>query len=96
MEHSADELRAILSTYQQVAAAWPDLNPSMKSRAGRWAAASAAELSVARATADRSVVRKYEARRMGISGKSATRIGEAVPPTKARPVPSGPIAIAFR
>ena len=44
MEHSADELRAILSTYQQVAAAWPDLNPSMKSRAGRWATASAADL----------------------------------------------------
>ena len=44
MEHSADELRAILSTYQQVAAAWPELNPSMKSRAGRWATASAAEL----------------------------------------------------
>ena len=44
MEHSAEELRAILSTYQQVAAAWPDLKPSMKARAGRWAAASAAEL----------------------------------------------------
>jgi hypothetical protein len=44
MEHSADELRAILSTYQQVAAAWPDLNPSMKARAARWATASAAEL----------------------------------------------------
>jgi hypothetical protein len=44
MENSADELRAILSTYQQVAAAWPDLNPSMKARAARWGTASAAEL----------------------------------------------------
>ena len=45
MEHSADELRAILTAYQQVAAAsWPDLNPGMKSRASRWASASAAEL----------------------------------------------------
>lgn len=45
MENSADELRAILSAYQQVAAAsWPDLNPSMKSRASRWPTASAAEL----------------------------------------------------
>ena len=44
MENSADELRAILTTYRQVAAAWPDLNPSMKSRAGRWATASAADL----------------------------------------------------
>jgi hypothetical protein len=45
MENSADELRAILSAYQQVAAAsWPDLNPDMKSRASRWSAASAAEL----------------------------------------------------
>ena len=45
MENSADELRAILSAYQQLAAAsWPDLNPSMKSRASRWATASEAEL----------------------------------------------------
>ena len=45
MENSADELRAILSAYQQVAAAsWPDLNPDMKSRASRWSSASAAEL----------------------------------------------------
>jgi PAS domain-containing protein len=45
MDHSADELRAILTAYQQVAAAsWPDLNPSMKSRASRWSTASAAEL----------------------------------------------------
>jgi hypothetical protein len=44
MEHSADELRAILTTYQRVAAAWPDLNPAMKSRSGRWASASAADL----------------------------------------------------
>jgi hypothetical protein len=44
MEPSADELRAILTTYQQVAAAWPDLNPSMKSRATRWATASASDL----------------------------------------------------
>ena len=45
MEQSADELRAILSAYQQVAAAsWPDLNPGMKSRASRWSSASAAEL----------------------------------------------------
>ena len=45
MDSSADELRAILSAYQQVAAAsWPDLNPSMKSRSARWATASAADL----------------------------------------------------
>ena len=45
MENSADELRAILSAYQEVAAAsWPDLNPDMKSRASRWSSASAAEL----------------------------------------------------
>jgi hypothetical protein len=45
MDSSADELRAILAAYQQVAAAsWPDLNPSMKSRSARWATASAAEL----------------------------------------------------
>ena len=45
MDQSADELRAILAAYQQVAgASWPDLNPSMKSRAARWATASAAEL----------------------------------------------------
>ena len=45
MDYSADELRAILAAYQLVAAAsWPDLNPSMKSRAARWSAASAAEL----------------------------------------------------
>jgi hypothetical protein len=44
MENSADELRAILSTYQLVAAAWPDLNPVMKTRASRWATAAAAEL----------------------------------------------------
>jgi hypothetical protein len=45
MENSADELRAILTAYQQVAvASWPDLNPSMKSRAARWSTASAAEL----------------------------------------------------
>ena len=45
MESSADELRAILLAYQQLAAAsWPELNPSMKSRAARWATASADEL----------------------------------------------------
>ena len=45
MENSADELRAILSAYQEVAAAsWPDLNPDMKSRSSRWSSASAAEL----------------------------------------------------
>jgi hypothetical protein len=45
MDTSADELRAILEAYRQVAAAsWPDLNPSMASRAGRWGTASAAEL----------------------------------------------------
>jgi hypothetical protein len=45
MENTADELRAILSAYQQVAgASWPDLNPGMKSRAPRWSSASAAEL----------------------------------------------------
>ena len=45
MENSADELRAILSAYQQVAAAsWPDLNPGMNSRASRWSSASAGEL----------------------------------------------------
>jgi hypothetical protein len=44
MENTADELRAILSAYQLVAAAWPDLNPSMKSRAARWSSASATEL----------------------------------------------------
>jgi PAS domain-containing protein len=45
MEHTADELRAILSAYQQVAAAsWPELNPGMKSRVSRWSSASAAEL----------------------------------------------------
>jgi hypothetical protein len=45
MENSADELRAILLAYQQVAAAsWPDLNPGMKSRASRWSSAPAAEL----------------------------------------------------
>jgi len=44
MEHSADELRAILSTYQLVGAAWPDLNPSLKSRASAWATATAADL----------------------------------------------------
>ena len=45
MENSADELRAILSAYQQLAAAsWPDLNPTMKSRVSRWATASEAEL----------------------------------------------------
>ena len=45
MENSADELRAILSAYKQVAAAsWPDLNPDMSSRSSRWSSASAAEL----------------------------------------------------
>jgi hypothetical protein len=45
MDYSADELRAILLAYQQVSAAsWPDLNPSMKSHASRWASASADEL----------------------------------------------------
>ena len=45
MENSADELRAILSAYQEVAAAsWPDLNPEMKSRVSRWSSASASEL----------------------------------------------------
>jgi hypothetical protein len=45
MENTADELRAILSAYRQVAAAsWPDLNPGMKSRASHWSSASAAEL----------------------------------------------------
>ena len=45
MENTAEELRAILAAYQQVAAAsWPDLNPSMKARASRWSTASAAEL----------------------------------------------------
>jgi hypothetical protein len=45
MDYSADELRAILVAYQQVAAAsWPDLNPTMKSRAPRWTTASASEL----------------------------------------------------
>ena len=45
MDYSADELRAILVAYQQVAAAsWPDLNPTMKSRAPRWPTASASEL----------------------------------------------------
>ena len=45
MDNSADELRAILTAYQQVAAAsWPDLNPSMKSHAARWSTASATEL----------------------------------------------------
>ena len=45
MESSADELRAILSAYQQLAtASWPELNPSMKSRSARWASASADEL----------------------------------------------------
>jgi hypothetical protein len=45
MENTAEELRAILQAYQQVAAAsWPDLNPSMKSRASRWSTASAADL----------------------------------------------------
>jgi hypothetical protein len=45
MENSADELRAILSAYQQVAAAsWPDLNPGMNARASRWSSASAGEL----------------------------------------------------
>ena len=45
MDYSADELRAILAAYQLVSAAsWPDLNPSMKSHAGRWATASAADL----------------------------------------------------
>lgn len=45
MEYTADELRAILVAYQQVAAAsWPDLNPTMKSRSARWSTASAADL----------------------------------------------------
>ena len=45
MDTSAEELRAILKAYQQVAAAsWPDLNPSMKTRAAHWATASATEL----------------------------------------------------
>jgi hypothetical protein len=45
MDYSADELRAILAAFQLVAAAsWPDLNPSMKAHAPRWATASAAEL----------------------------------------------------
>ena len=44
MENSADELRAILSTYQLVAAAWPDLNPTMKARAAGWPTAAAPEL----------------------------------------------------
>ena len=45
MENTADEIRAILSAYQQVASAsWPDLNPGMKTRAPRWSSASAAEL----------------------------------------------------
>jgi hypothetical protein len=45
MDYTADELRAILAAYQQVASAsWPELNPTMKSRAPRWASASAADL----------------------------------------------------
>jgi hypothetical protein len=45
MDSSAEELRAILSAWQQVAAAsWSDLNPTMKSRSARWATASAADL----------------------------------------------------
>lgn len=45
MEYSAEELRAILVAYQQVASAsWPDLNPTMKSRSSRWATATAPEL----------------------------------------------------
>ena len=45
MEYAADELRAILVAYHQVAvASWPDLNPTMKSRSARWVTASAAEL----------------------------------------------------
>lgn len=45
MDNTAEELRAILSAYQQVAnASWPNLNPTMASRAPRWATASASEL----------------------------------------------------
>ena len=45
MENTADELRAILQAYRQVASAsWPDLNPTMNARASRWSTATAAEL----------------------------------------------------
>ena len=45
MTESADELRAILQAYQQVAnASWPDLHPTMTARSSRWAHASAGEL----------------------------------------------------
>jgi hypothetical protein len=53
-------------------------------------------LSVATATADRSEMRKYVGRRMGISGKWASRVREAAPLAKAGPMPSGPSAIAVR
>jgi hypothetical protein len=53
-------------------------------------------LSVATATADRSVKRKYEGMRIGVSGKWASRMREAVPPAKAERVPSEPIAMAIR
>jgi hypothetical protein len=41
----ADELRAILQAYRQVAdASWPDLHPDMRARAAAWPKASADEL----------------------------------------------------
>jgi hypothetical protein len=45
MENTVEELRAILHAYQAVAnASWPNLNPTMASRAPRWSTASASEL----------------------------------------------------
>jgi hypothetical protein len=42
---AADELRAILTTYRQVAdASWPGLNPQMAARSARWATASESDL----------------------------------------------------
>src|SRR5207245_382865 len=42
---AADELRAVLATYKQVAdASWPGLNPQMAARSARWATASESEL----------------------------------------------------
>jgi PAS domain-containing protein len=47
MTQSADELRALLTAYNQVReAAWPDLHPVMRDRAPFWATASAATLAL--------------------------------------------------
>ena len=63
---SLEDLRAILAAYKQVVdATWPDLHPTMRDRAKRWATASAQELATELAewlkesSADGSAVRVF-------------------------------------